>query len=48
MLDTLTGAVAGRADDRLGATIARFEAALDNDPDYSFQAAAYREVGALA
>ena len=42
MLDTLTGPLNGRADSRLAATVvARFETALANDPDYSFQAVAY-------
>jgi CubicO group peptidase (beta-lactamase class C family) len=41
MLNELSGAVSGRADTRLDSLVARFEAALRNDPDYSFQAAAY-------
>ncbi|WP_150309210.1 serine hydrolase domain-containing protein [Planctomonas psychrotolerans] len=43
MLTPLTGPLQGGADDRLGDTVARFEAALRNDPDYSFQAAAYAD-----
>src|SRR3954469_5858174 len=41
MLTTLTGAVHGRAADGLDAAIARLDSALQNDPDYSFQAAAF-------
>ena len=41
MPDTLSGPVRGRADERLGGIVARFEAAVRNDPDFSFQAAAY-------
>src|SRR4051812_26617758 len=41
MLTTLTGAVHGRAADGLDAAVARLEAAVQNDPDYSFQAAAF-------
>jgi CubicO group peptidase (beta-lactamase class C family) len=37
----LTGRVQGRADGRLGGIVARLEAALENDPEYSFQAAAF-------
>jgi CubicO group peptidase (beta-lactamase class C family) len=40
---SLAGPVHGRADDRLSGIVARFEAALANDPDYSFQAAAYAD-----
>ena len=43
MLTTLSGPVQGKADDRLGGIVARFDAALQNDPDYSFQAAAYAD-----
>ena len=41
MLDDLSGPLHGRADQRLEAAVARLTAALQNDPDYSFQAAAY-------
>jgi CubicO group peptidase (beta-lactamase class C family) len=43
VLDTLTGPVHGRADARLAGTIGRLEASLRNDPDYSFQAAAFHD-----
>ncbi|MET0740544.1 MAG: serine hydrolase domain-containing protein [Candidatus Nanopelagicales bacterium] len=43
MLTTLSGAVSGRADDRLEAVTNGFEASLRNDPDYSFQAVAYHD-----
>src|SRR3954471_8582856 len=41
MLTTLTGAIHGRSADGLDAAVARLEAAVQNDPDYSFHAAAF-------
>ena len=34
MIDTLTGPVHGRADERLGEVVARLEAVVRNDPDF--------------
>jgi CubicO group peptidase (beta-lactamase class C family) len=43
MLNEVEGRVQGRADERLAETVARFEAAVAGDPEYSFQAVAYRD-----
>jgi CubicO group peptidase (beta-lactamase class C family) len=42
-LPTLAGPVQGQADERLGGIVARLAAALENDPEYSFQAVAYAD-----
>ncbi len=43
MLTTLTGPIHGTADPRLIETLAPLAAAVNGDPEYSFQAAAYRD-----
>lgn len=47
MLENLAGTVRGQADPRLASLVAKFEAAVQNDPDYSFQAFAFHRGNAV-